>query len=109
MSGACLCDSFNVNSNSKHISCEMLTRCNVIVHFISNLSVIFCWTCCFIQERTLPYVVGLTGSTASGKSSVCARLERLGAVIIDCDKLGKLTLYHSIILYCVMLVSHSQL
>ena len=46
-------------------------------------------TFCFVQERTLPYIIGLTGSTASGKSSVCARLERLGAAIIDCDKLGK--------------------
>jgi len=37
----------------------------------------------------LPYVIGLTGGTASGKSSICARLEHLGAVIVDCDKLGK--------------------
>jgi len=49
---------------------------------------------CVIQERTLPYIIGLTGSTASGKSSVCARLERLGAVIIDCDKLGKFMFCH---------------
>ena len=49
---------------------------------------------CFVQERTLPYIIGLTGSAASGKSSVCARLERLGAVIIDCDQLGKFTVYH---------------
>jgi len=46
----------------------------------------------------LPYIVGLTGSTASGKSSVCARLECLGAVIIDCDQLGKFTVYHYLLL-----------
>jgi len=49
---------------------------------------------CLIQERTLPYIIGLTGSTASGKSSVCARLERLGAVIINCDQLGKFIIYN---------------
>jgi len=51
--------------------------------------------CCVIQETTFPYIIGLTGSTASGKSSVCARLERLGAVTIDCDKLGKFILFLS--------------
>ncbi|XP_038045164.1 LOW QUALITY PROTEIN: bifunctional coenzyme A synthase-like [Patiria miniata] len=35
-----------------------------------------------------PYVIGLTGGIASGKSSVCRRLEGLGAAVIDCDKLG---------------------
>jgi len=68
------------------------------------------WTFCFKQERTLPYVIGLTGSTASGKSSVCTRLERLGAVIIDCDKLGKFIFITSITaLYCCHLCqSHIQ-
>lgn len=36
----------------------------------------------------LPYVIGLTGGSASGKSSIARRLEALGAVWIDCDKLG---------------------
>ncbi|XP_038045182.1 bifunctional coenzyme A synthase-like [Patiria miniata] len=35
-----------------------------------------------------PYVIGLTGGIASRKSSVCRRLEGLGAAVIDCDKLG---------------------
>ncbi|XP_034564462.1 bifunctional coenzyme A synthase [Notolabrus celidotus] len=36
----------------------------------------------------LPYVIGLTGGSGSGKSSIAKRLEALGAVQIDCDKLG---------------------
>ncbi|CAK6956689.1 bifunctional coenzyme A synthase [Scomber scombrus] len=36
----------------------------------------------------LPYVIGLTGGSGSGKSSIVRRLEALGAVGIDCDKLG---------------------
>ncbi|KAM9837789.1 bifunctional coenzyme A synthase isoform 1-T2 [Aulostomus maculatus] len=36
----------------------------------------------------LPYVVGLTGGSGSGKSSIAKQLEALGAVRIDCDKLG---------------------
>jgi phosphopantetheine adenylyltransferase/dephospho-CoA kinase len=35
-----------------------------------------------------PYVVGLTGGIASGKSSVARRLQALGAHVVDCDKLG---------------------
>ncbi|XP_046585240.1 bifunctional coenzyme A synthase-like [Haliotis rubra] len=35
-----------------------------------------------------PYRIGLTGGTASGKSSICRRLEGLGAGVVDCDKLG---------------------
>lgn len=38
----------------------------------------------------VPYVIGLTGGIASGKTSVCRRLEKLGAGVIDCDKLGHL-------------------
>lgn len=34
------------------------------------------------------YVIGLTGGMAAGKSSLAKRLCRLGAVVIDCDKLG---------------------
>ncbi|KAG7506979.1 bifunctional coenzyme A synthase [Solea senegalensis] len=36
----------------------------------------------------LPYVIGLTGGSGSGKSSIAKQLEALGAVRIDCDKLG---------------------
>ncbi|XP_060951317.1 bifunctional coenzyme A synthase [Limanda limanda] len=36
----------------------------------------------------LPYVIGLTGGSGSGKSSIARRLEALGAVRIDCDKMG---------------------
>ncbi|XP_077979319.1 bifunctional coenzyme A synthase-like [Glandiceps talaboti] len=35
-----------------------------------------------------PYIIGLTGGIASGKSSICKRLEKLGAFIVNCDKLG---------------------
>ncbi|XP_059381076.1 bifunctional coenzyme A synthase [Carassius carassius] len=35
-----------------------------------------------------PYVIGLTGGSGSGKSSIAHRLEALGALRIDCDQLG---------------------
>ncbi|XP_014681304.1 PREDICTED: bifunctional coenzyme A synthase-like [Priapulus caudatus] len=35
-----------------------------------------------------PYVIGLTGGIASGKSKICQRLNKLGAAIISCDELG---------------------
>lgn len=35
-----------------------------------------------------PYVLGLTGGIASGKSAICKRLQGLGAGTVDCDKLG---------------------
>ncbi|XP_075033482.1 bifunctional coenzyme A synthase [Mixophyes fleayi] len=35
-----------------------------------------------------PYVIGLTGGSGSGKTSIAKRLEALGAAVIDCDKLG---------------------
>lgn len=35
-----------------------------------------------------PCIIGLTGGSASGKSSVARRLARLGAAVVDCDKLG---------------------
>lgn len=34
-------------------------------------------------------MIGLTGGTASGKTSIGKRLQKLGAAIIDCDALGK--------------------
>lgn len=37
---------------------------------------------------SMPHIIGLTGGSASGKSSVAKRLAKLGAVVIDCDKLG---------------------
>ncbi|XP_041830848.1 bifunctional coenzyme A synthase [Melanotaenia boesemani] len=36
----------------------------------------------------LPYVIGLTGGSGSGKSSIAKQLEAFGAARIDCDKLG---------------------
>ncbi|CAL8382379.1 unnamed protein product [Gadus morhua 'NCC'] len=38
----------------------------------------------------LPFVIGLTGCSGSGKSSIAGRLEALGAARIDCDGLGHL-------------------
>lgn len=38
-----------------------------------------------------PYIIGLTGGIASGKSSIAKRLGGLGAAIIDCDKLAHLS------------------
>uniref|UniRef100_A0A3B3R3A1 Bifunctional coenzyme A synthase n=1 Tax=Paramormyrops kingsleyae TaxID=1676925 RepID=A0A3B3R3A1_9TELE len=35
-----------------------------------------------------PYIIGLTGGSGSGKSSIAGRLEALGAVRIDSDQLG---------------------
>lgn len=35
-----------------------------------------------------PYVIGLTGGSGSGKSSIGRHMEALGAVRIDCDQLG---------------------
>lgn len=44
------------------------------------------------QPNTLipnrPYIIGLAGNIASGKSSVAGRLEKLGAGVIVCDKLA---------------------
>lgn len=38
------------------------------------------------DSSTGPYLVGLTGGIASGKSSILNRMVRLGAFSIDCDK-----------------------
>ncbi|XP_033103260.1 bifunctional coenzyme A synthase-like [Anneissia japonica] len=35
-----------------------------------------------------PYLIGLTGGSASGKSSICKRLHKIGAGIVKCDELG---------------------
>ncbi|XP_031548868.1 bifunctional coenzyme A synthase-like [Actinia tenebrosa] len=37
-----------------------------------------------------PYIIGLTGGIASGKSAISKRLEKLGAAVINCDLLGHL-------------------
>ncbi|KAK3699552.1 hypothetical protein QZH41_003926 [Actinostola sp. cb2023] len=50
-----------------------------------------------------PYVIGLTGGIASGKSAISKRLEKLSATTINCDLLGHLAYapgkkaYHQII------------
>jgi phosphopantetheine adenylyltransferase/dephospho-CoA kinase len=50
---------------------------------------------CYFQARPLlprkPYIIGLTGNIASGKSSVGQRLVKLGAGLVNCD-----TLAHSV-------------
>ena len=38
-----------------------------------------------------PYLIGLTGGIASGKTSISNEFKKLGAGIIDCDKLAHLT------------------
>lgn len=41
------------------------------------------------MDRTLkPYIIGLTGGIASGKSSVAEKMEKLGAGLVNCDKLA---------------------
>ncbi|XP_032664500.1 bifunctional coenzyme A synthase isoform X2 [Odontomachus brunneus] len=35
-----------------------------------------------------PYIIGLTGGIASGKSSVAGKIEKLGASLVNCDKLA---------------------
>ncbi|XP_012537652.1 bifunctional coenzyme A synthase [Monomorium pharaonis] len=35
-----------------------------------------------------PYIIGLTGGIASGKSSVGKKMQQLGAGLVDCDKLA---------------------
>lgn len=35
-----------------------------------------------------PYIIGLTGGIASGKSTVADKLEKLGAGLVNCDKIA---------------------
>lgn len=35
-----------------------------------------------------PYIIGLTGGIASGKSSVAEKLQKLGAALVNCDKIA---------------------
>ncbi|KAF7995113.1 hypothetical protein HCN44_004585 [Aphidius gifuensis] len=42
-----------------------------------------------LHDKSLkPYIVGLTGGIASGKSSVATKLQSLGAGVVHCDKLA---------------------
>lgn len=46
---------------------------------------------CFQTSKNIPpkpYIIGLTGGIASGKSSVANKLENLGAGIVNCDKIA---------------------
>lgn len=47
---------------------------------------------CLLQPRpnlpTKPYLVGLTGGIASGKTSIGKMLERLGAGVVSSDLIG---------------------
>ena len=45
-------------------------------------------------DREGPFVIGLTGGIASGKSSLCQRLVQLGAKVVDCDKVSLIKHYH---------------
>lgn len=51
----------------------------------------------------IPYVIGLTGGSGTGKSSIARRLEALGAARIDSDQLGHetylpgATAYHRVV------------
>lgn len=38
------------------------------------------------DPKSGPFLIGLTGAMATGKSSVAARLVKKGAYLIDCDK-----------------------
>ena len=40
------------------------------------------------DRKTGPYLIGLTGGSASGKSSVAKRMFELNWGVVDCDKLG---------------------
>ena len=54
------------------------------------------------QSRALlpsVYVVGLTGGTCSGKTTITKHLSSLGACIVDCDKLGHMTYETSTVTY----------
>jgi hypothetical protein len=41
-----------------------------------------------LHDHSRPYVIGLTGGSCSGKSTMGKRLSKLGALVVDCDALG---------------------
>lgn len=41
-----------------------------------------------LKEPSLPYIIGLTGGSASGKSTICDYLSSLSIATINCDQLG---------------------
>jgi phosphopantetheine adenylyltransferase/dephospho-CoA kinase len=41
-----------------------------------------------VTDAISPYIIGLTGGIACGKSNVRAEIQRLGAGVVDCDALG---------------------
>lgn len=43
---------------------------------------------CKREKGKGPYLIGLTGGTASGKSSIAKKLSGLGAYVINCDKVN---------------------
>ena len=45
-----------------------------------------------MTNRSHPYVIGLTGNIATGKTTVAAMLQELGAWVIDADKLAHLAM-----------------
>jgi len=42
--------------------------------------------CAAYNPQTGPFIIGLTGGIASGKSSISKRMSSLGAFTVDCDK-----------------------
>ena len=42
--------------------------------------------CMKYDPKSGPFLIGLTGAMATGKSSVAARLVKKGAYLINCDK-----------------------
>ena len=40
------------------------------------------------MKRSRPYIIGLTGGIASGKSNIAKALVREGAYVIDTDKIS---------------------
>lgn len=41
-----------------------------------------------VSHCAAPYIIGLTGGIACGKSTLRAEMQRLGAAVVDCDALG---------------------
>ena len=55
---------------------------------------------CKREKGKGPYLIGLTGGTASGKSSIAKRLSGLGAYVIDCDKVNATDFTADLADYC---------